>query len=258
MVNLADSVFGEAAALEAGGVQSVSASATFGSGFREGKDVASDRRPAADECMRADANKMVHRTKRSHRGPFFHDDVSAQSCGVGEDDVVSDHAIMRNVGVGHDESVAADASEASAFHGATIDGDEFADGVVVADFEARGFVFVTQILRRESDGGKREEAVARADLRGAFNGDVGDQLAVFAEFDARADGAVRADFARRMNFHGGIDNGGGMGMHCVSYVPSLSGLGFIGCSRRVSNSAASRLEWRLARADLLKAIYLRG
>src|SRR6266849_4901924 len=117
---------------------------------------------------------MMNRTKRAHRGPFFHDDMASQSCGIRQNDVVADYAIMSDMGVGHDERVIADAGQASAFCGAAIDGDKFADGVVVADLEARGFVLVAQVLWGESDRGEREKAVARADFRGAFDGDMRD------------------------------------------------------------------------------------
>ena len=65
--------------------------------------------------------------------------------------MVADHAVVGNMAVGHDQRVIADTGQASAFCGAAIDGDKFADGVVVTDFKARGFAFVTQVLRGESD-----------------------------------------------------------------------------------------------------------
>ena len=151
-----------------------------GNGFGEGKHVAGDGGAASDEGVGTDANKMVHRTKRAHSSPFFHDDMASQSCGVGEDNVVADYAIVRNMRVGHDERVIADAGEASTLCGAAIDGDKFADGVVVADFKARRFAFVTQVLRGESDRRKRKKAISRADRCGPFDGNVGDQFATFA------------------------------------------------------------------------------
>src|SRR6266699_753895 len=142
MVNLADAVFGETAALEAGGVESVGMGVAGGNGFGKGKHIAGDGGAASNEGVGTDANKMVHRTKRTHRGPFFDDDVASQSCGIRQNHVVADYAVMGNVGVGHDERVAADAGQASAFYRAAIDGHKFADSVVVADLKARRFVFV--------------------------------------------------------------------------------------------------------------------
>src|SRR5258708_6089053 len=111
MVNLADAIFGETAALEAGGVQSVGVGVAGSNGFGKGKHVAGDGSAAANEGVGTDANEMVHRTQRAYRGPFFHDDVSTQGCGIGQDDVVADHAVVGNVGVGHDEGVTADAGQ---------------------------------------------------------------------------------------------------------------------------------------------------
>ena len=120
---------------------------------------------------------------------------------------------MRDVGVGHDEVVAAEASQASAFDGAAIDGDEFADDVVVPDFKARGLAVVADILRREADGRKRKEVIMRPDFRGPIDRNVGDQVAGFAKFDVWADGAVRADLAGGVDFCSGIEDRGGMGVH---------------------------------------------
>ena len=63
------------------------------------------------------------------------------------------------------------------------------------DLEARGLALVAQVLGGESDGRKREEAVARTDLRRAFDGDMRDQFAAFAELDVCSHSAVGADFA---------------------------------------------------------------
>jgi hypothetical protein len=213
MVNLADAVFGETAALEAGGVQSIGVGVAGGDGFGKGQHVAGDSGAAANEGVGTDANKMVHRAKRAHRGPFFHDDMASQSCGVGEDNVVADHAVMGHVGVGHDQGVIADAGEASTLGGAAIDGDKFADGVIVADFKARRFAFVTQVLRGESDRRKRKKAIARANRCGPFDGDMRDEFATFAEFDICANCAIGPNFAGGVNLRAGFDDCGAVNGH---------------------------------------------
>ena len=213
MVDLTYTVFAEAAAFEADGVQPISAGAALSGGFREGKNVASDRRAATDECVRADAHIVVHRAQCSDGGPILDNDMATQGRSVGHDYVIADGAVVRDVGVGHNEVVAAEASQASAFDGAAIDGDEFADDVVVADFEARGLAVVADILRREADGRKRKEVIMRPDFRGPIDRNVGDQFAGFAKFDVCADGAVRADLAGGVDFCSGIEDRGGMGVH---------------------------------------------
>ncbi len=195
MVNLADAVFGETAALEAGGVESVGMGVAGGNGFGKRKHVAGDGGAASNEGVGTNADKMVHGTKRAHRGPFFDDYVATQSCGVGQNDVVSDHAVVGNVAVGHDERVTADARDSAALGGAAIQSRELAHDIVVTDFEARRLSFVTDVLRSHPDGSKRKEAVAGADFRRARDGDVRDQLAICAQFNASPDGAIRANFA---------------------------------------------------------------
>src|SRR6266496_2047821 len=102
MVNLADSIFGETTALEAGGVQSVGVGVASGNGFGKGKHVAGDGGAASDKGVSANADKMVHRTKRAHRSPLFDDYMASQSCSVGQNDMVADYAVVGNVAVGHD------------------------------------------------------------------------------------------------------------------------------------------------------------
>jgi hypothetical protein len=85
--------------------------------------------------------------------------------------VVSHHAaaahaaVVRHVGVGHEQVVAADFGDAAALRRAAIHGGEFTEHIAIADFEARGFAGVFEILRRIADGGELEDLVARADGR---------------------------------------------------------------------------------------------
>src|SRR6266700_3718533 len=115
---------------------------------------------------------MMNRTKRAHRGPFFHDDMASQSCGIRQNDVVADYAVMSNVGVGHDERVASNARDSAALGCAAIEGRKLADDIVVSDLEPRRLSFVTNVLRGHPNGGKRKKAVASADFRRARDGDV--------------------------------------------------------------------------------------
>ena len=212
-MDLLDALFAESVAFEAHCIDSVSMSAALGSGFRERKNVASDRRTATDECMRAYAHEVVHRTQRAHRSPILDDDMATQGRTVGHDYMIANRAIVGYVSVGHNQIVAADFRQASPFCGATVNRDEFANDIVVANLEPRGLTFVTQVLRRESNGRKWKEAIARACFGRPFYGDVRDQFATFAQFDTGSDSAVRADLARGMNFRGVVENGSGMETH---------------------------------------------
>ena len=91
-------------------------------------------------------------------------DVPGQRRGVAEDRVAADVAVVRDVGVGHQQVVVADAGDAAAARGAAMDGHELADDVAVADDDPRRLAAELQILRDQADRGHREDLVAVADL----------------------------------------------------------------------------------------------
>src|SRR5438445_7480641 len=129
MVNLADAVFGETAALEASGVQSVGMGVAGGGSFREGENISRNGCSSTNERVRANSNEMVHGTERADHSPFFDDNMAAQSCGIGQDDVITDYAVVSNVGVGHDQGMNANARQYSALCGAAIDGNKLLVGL---------------------------------------------------------------------------------------------------------------------------------
>ena len=105
-------------------------------------------------------------------------------------------AIVRDVAVGQDVIVRADARDL-AVAGRAVDGDVFAEGVVVADFRARDAALPFQVLRLQSDAGEGKNFILLAQLRVAVNDDVRMQFAFVAQRDVFADDAIRADLATR-------------------------------------------------------------
>src|SRR5690242_15593703 len=114
--------------------------------------------------MRANRHELVDWAQRSDYCPVFYRDVAAQRCGVDQHYVVADLAVVADVGVGHDEAVAADLRQGAAFYRSAMDAGVLADQVAVADFETRGFVLVGVILRADADDRKRPDAVLAAEL----------------------------------------------------------------------------------------------
>ncbi len=149
--------------------------------------------------MRADADVLMHRTHCAHHSPILDRHMSAEGGGIGQDHAIPNYTIVGNVRVGHNQVVIPHAGDAAAFYRAAIDGDKFADLVVVPDFQLSGLAGVGDVLRRQSDGRKWKEAVIRANFRRALNRDVRNQVASFAELHLRSNHTVGADFAGRMN-----------------------------------------------------------
>ncbi len=118
---------------------------------------------------------------------------------VGHDDVVAQRDVVRDVAVGQDVIVRADARD-FAVAGGAVDGDVFAKGVVVADFGAGDAAFPLQVLRLQSDAGERENFISFPELRVAVNDDVRMKFAAVAQHDVLADNAIWPDLAIRHRF----------------------------------------------------------
>jgi hypothetical protein len=158
--------------------------------------------------MRPNANELVNRAQRAHDRPVFNGNVAAECGAVSQDYAISDHAVMRDVRVSHNQRVVADTRQPTPFRGPAANGDGFADHVVVANLETGGLARVTQILGRHAHGRKRKKAVARADRGRPFDGYVGEQLTIFSDFDLGPDHTIWANLAGRMDFSEWADNGG--------------------------------------------------
>jgi len=125
--------------------------------------------------------------------------VPGERCGVCHNDIASDLAIVSDVGLRHEEIVAADAGDAAAAGGAAMDGDEFANVVSLADLNRRRFTAVLKVLRCMADRDEGEYVRAAADLRTAIYRDVRVELdavskCYFIAYRAeRSDETVRPD-----------------------------------------------------------------
>src|SRR5690606_38484968 len=92
-----------------------------------------------------------------------HGDVAREGGVVREHAVVADDAIVRDVGVGQQPVAVADPGAAAAFSGAPVQGDEFAEGVLLPDDQFDAFAPVLLVLRVAAHGDVADEPVARAD-----------------------------------------------------------------------------------------------
>ena len=113
----------------------------------------------------------MHRRQPADHRMVLHGHVPGQRRDVGHDDVVAQRAIVRDVAVGQDVIVRADARDLAVAGGA-VDGDVFAKGVVVADFRARDAALPFQVLRLQPDAGERKNFIFLAQRRVAVNDDV--------------------------------------------------------------------------------------
>src|SRR3954468_19446691 len=126
--------------------------------------------------MRADARELMHRRECTDGRPLLDYHVSGKRGIVGHDDMVAHKAIVRDVRVSHEQAVAAELSQPPATGRAAVDGDAFADLVMVADLEARLLTLELQVLRLHAQRHEWENPIIAADLCGAIYDNVPDEL----------------------------------------------------------------------------------
>src|SRR6185369_17994660 len=115
-------------------------------GQRKRQRVFDDDRVTADVSLFADATKLVHTGIRADVRAILDDYMTRERGRISHDDAVANYAVVRDVGLGHDQAIVADLREHAAAGSAAMNRDELADVVALADDCFRRFAFVLQIL----------------------------------------------------------------------------------------------------------------
>jgi len=113
-------------------------------------------RDAADHCCASDAHELVDRRRAANDSMVRNADMAAHHRIVGNDNMVAQPAIMRDVHDRHQHAVGADAGNAGAGRGAAVDRAMLTYQRAGADFAARRFAFVFEILWRQTNGTERK------------------------------------------------------------------------------------------------------
>ena len=135
--------------------------------------------------------------------------MAGEADGVGEDDVIPELTVVRDMRVAKEQVVRTDAG-GRVVVGAAMHGAVFAELVEVADLEQRGLALVLQVLGFAADGCEGVELIAAAELRRALEHDMRVQHAVVAELDMVSDDAVGPDADIGAKLGEWRNNGGGM------------------------------------------------
>ena len=122
--------------------------------------------------------------------------------------MVANDAVVGKVAVSHNPVVVADAGFAYARYRAEVEGGELADGVAVADNQARGLSRIFFILRDFAQTGKLEDTVVFAYGGMAVNHGVRADFGIRTDSHVRADNGVRTDFDAGIQLGLGVDDGG--------------------------------------------------
>ena len=153
--------------------------------------------------MRAQMAELVYKCAAANNGIVIDLDFAGKLCGVGDDDIVADNAIVRHVRICHDETVVAYYS--FIFRGSTaVDGNTFADGCIIADNSNGVFASELQILRNGSDYGSREYCTVAAYPCAFEYGDIAADTGSLANFDIAVNCNKRVDDDSRCDLGCGV------------------------------------------------------
>ena len=120
-------------------------------------------------------------------------DMAGQSRGVRQNDVITQHAVVADVRIRHQEIMIADPCDSTSAFGPTVNVDVFTKNVVRPDRQMGFFIVELEILRRNANHAEWEKSVVAANDRGPFENDMGIENTTIAEGDAFADAAEGPD-----------------------------------------------------------------
>ena len=173
------------------------------------RQIFADRSSALHQRQRADAAELMHTAVAGNERAVLNLNVPAQQRAVGHDYMVADEAIVPHVRVGHEKIMRSDYGLGVGF-GRTMDGNMFAEDVVVSDAQPRRLVLVFQILWRVANHATGMELVVRANRRQSGEINVRPDDAIRAKDDALVNDGIRSDPDRRIQLCFWMNDGGWM------------------------------------------------
>src|SRR3989344_5141692 len=153
------------------------------------------------ECHRGDAGHGVsaHATELMNHGKATEDDIildgdmPRQAGAVGENRMIADTAVVRDMTIRHDEIVMADPRHTAAGNGAATERAILPDDVTVADLQPGRLALVTQMLGGVPQRRELIDSVVFSDARRSVDHDMRADPGVIADLHARADNAERPE-----------------------------------------------------------------
>src|SRR5882762_1754317 len=165
-----------------------------------------DRRDPGDR-VRADRDELMRSGKPAEHGIVSDLDVTGKRRDIGKDRVVADPAIMRDMHIGHDPVVVADARNARVLHGAAAESAIFADGVAVADLERRRLPTVFLVLGRSAERTESENSILSSYASSPLDQHVRPDRGPLPYRDVLADYRIRPHRYSRGELRAGMNDG---------------------------------------------------
>ena len=169
-------------------------------GHHKRRHILYHNRATAQHHMLTDTAELVDRRHTTDNGKVFHFDVACQRSVIGENTVIADHAVMRDVRIDHQQVIVTHTGDPGILHSAAVNGDAFADHIAIADFGSRRFTVIFLILIGFADRRELINLVIASDTGMAVHHHVGFQYGAFADFYISANHTKRADLHTRTDY----------------------------------------------------------
>jgi len=141
-------------------------------------------------------------------------DVPAERRVIREHAMRADHAVVTDVGAGHEKIVVRDTRDELILRRAAVDRAVLAKRVALADLEPSRLALVLQVLRRGADRCELKDMIIAPDRRGPLDHDMRTDAAARCDRHVRTDHRVGTDLDIAVDIRSAIDQGSGMDGHC--------------------------------------------
>src|SRR6266568_3501646 len=165
-----------------------------------------DRRDPGDR-VRADRDELMGSGEPAQHGIVSDVNMTGKCRRICKDRVVANLAIMRDMHVGHDPVVAADARDARVLHGAAAESAILADGVAVADLERGRFAGVLLVLGRSAERTESENPILSPYASPPLDHHMRPDRGPFAYLDMLADDRIGAHRYSESELRSGMNDG---------------------------------------------------
>src|SRR5207244_9810083 len=152
-------------------------------------------------------NELIRSIKPAEHGIVPDLDVTGERRDIGKDRVVADLTVVRDMHVGHDPVVVADARDARVLHGAAAESATFADGVAVADLERGRLPTVFLVLGRSAERTESENSILSSYARSPLDHHVRPDRGPLPYLDVHADDRIRSHRYSRGELRAGMNDG---------------------------------------------------
>lgn len=143
--------------------------------------------------MRTYSAKLVNTTKASADHPIPDVNVAGQRCVVGQNGLIADYTVMRDMTIGHDPVVVTECCFAGILRRASANRAKLSNRVPVAYDKARRFARVLLVLGVVPDGRELIDVIVFANCRRTMDDHVTIDFRAAADFNSIADHRVRTN-----------------------------------------------------------------